>query len=37
VSELPVTFVVDRQGVVRYVLGPDHDEHVLDRVLDSLD
>jgi len=37
VSELPVTFVVDRRGVVRYVLGPDHDEHVLDRVLDSLD
>jgi len=36
VSDLPVTFVVDRCGVVRYVLGPDHEAQVLDQVLDSM-
>jgi len=37
VNELPVTFVADRRGTIRYVLGPGHDDQALERVLDSLE
>lgn len=36
VRELPVTFVADRDGTIRHVLGPGHAEDALARVLDSL-
>ncbi len=36
VTELPITFVVDRQGTIRWVGGPDHPESDLERALDSL-
>lgn len=36
VNELPVTFVADRRGIIRYVMGPGHREQTLERVLDSI-
>lgn len=36
VRELPVTFVADRRGIIRYVMGPGHGEEALERVIDSL-
>jgi cytochrome c biogenesis protein CcmG/thiol:disulfide interchange protein DsbE len=35
VNEIPVTFVVDGQGTVRWVGGPSHSEHDLERAVAS--
>lgn len=37
VRELPVTFVADRTGKLRYVIGPAHHERTLEQVLDSIE
>lgn len=36
VREMPTTFVVDKQGRVHWVAGPDHAEQDLERALASL-
>jgi peroxiredoxin len=37
VRELPVTFLIDKNGVVRFVAGPNHDEQDLVRAIRSLE
>ena len=36
VRELPVTFLVDENGTIRFVAGPDQDENDLERAIDTL-
>lgn len=36
VRELPITFVIDASGTVRWVGGPEHDEDALERAIRSV-